>query len=225
MVIVAHPDDAEYLVSGLVSQWTRGGVEVTYAIVTTGDKGSDDPNVTAEQLAMTRRQEQERAAAMLGVARVLFLGHEDGVLQPTLELRRDLTRVIREWRPEIVVTFDPTTRFMTSTYPNHPDHRATGDATVDAVFPAARDRLTFPELLQEGLEPHKVRELWLCATTSPDHWIDVEPVLDRKLAALREHGSQINGSNLEEELREWSRTWAKGGPYELAECFRRVVLN
>jgi LmbE family N-acetylglucosaminyl deacetylase len=225
MVIVAHPDDAEYLVSGLVSQWTKDGTEVTYTIVTTGDKGSEDPTISAEQLALTRKLEQERAASKLGVERVLFLGHEDGVLQPTLELRRDLTRVIRKWRPDVVVTFDPTTRFMTNTYPNHPDHRATGDATVDAVFPAARDRLTFPELLEDGLEPHKVRELWLCATTSPDHWFDVKPVLDTKLAALREHASQMNGSDLEEDLLQWSRTWAQGGPYELAESFRRLVLN
>lgn len=225
MVIVAHPDDADYLASGLVSQWTRGGIEVTYAIVTNGDKGSEDPSESAEELARTRRAEQERAAATLGVERVLFLEYEDGVLEPTLGLRRDLTRVIRQWQPEIVVTFDPETRFMTDTYPNHPDHRATGDATVDAIFPSARDRLTFPELLEEGLEPHKVREVWLCATGSPNHWIDVEPVFEKKLTALKEHTSQVDANSVNEELLQWSRTWAEGGPYELAEGYRRIVLD
>lgn len=225
MVIVAHPDDAEYLTSGLVSLWTRGGIEVAYAIVTNGNKGTENPLVTSEQLAAIRRCEQRRAAARLGVSDVIFLDYEDSELEPTVGLRRDLTRVLRQRRPEIVVTFDPETRFMTETYPNHPDHRATGDAAIDAVFPAARDRLTFPELLEEGLEPHKVRELWLVATHKANHWIDVEPLLEQKLAALREHTSQISEATVEEDLLGWSKSWAEGGPYQQAEAFRRLVLD
>lgn len=225
LVIVAHPDDAEYLVSGLVSLWTRGGIEVVYTIVTNGNKGTEDPLVTSDQLAAIRRREQRRAAERLGVSNVIFLDYEDGELEPTIGLRNEITRLIRQWQPEIVVTFDPETRFMTETYPNHPDHRATGDATVDAVFPAARDRLTFPELFDEGLEPHKVRELWLVATHKANHWIDVDPVLEQKLAALREHASQINEATIEDDLAGWSKRWAEGGPYQQAEAFRRIVLD
>jgi LmbE family N-acetylglucosaminyl deacetylase len=225
MVIVAHTDDAEFLVAGTAALWAREGTEVTYVIVTDGDKGSDDPEMTSERLVAIRKEEQRRAAASLGVKEVLFLGYEDSMLQPTLELRRDLARVIRAHRPQTVVTFDPTTRFITDNYPNHPDHRAAGDAAVDAVFPAARDRLTFPELLDEGLEPHKVRELWLGASSSPNHWVDIEPVLEQKIAALRMHESQLSKFPLEEFIPEMSRVEARGSAYTFAESFRRLVLE
>ncbi|MGB6836197.1 MAG: PIG-L deacetylase family protein [Dehalococcoidia bacterium] len=225
MVVVPHTDDAEFLVAGTAALWAREGTEVTYVIVTNGDKGSDDPGMTSEQLVVIREGEQRRAAASLGVKEVLFLGYEDGMLEPTLQLRRDLTRVIRAHRPHTLVTFDPTTRFITDNYPNHPDHRATGDAAVDAVFPAARDRLTFPELLDEGLEPHKVKELWLGAGSSANHWVDIEPVLEEKIAALRMHESQLSRFPLEELIPEMSKAMAEGGPYTYAESFRRLVLQ
>jgi LmbE family N-acetylglucosaminyl deacetylase len=225
MVIVAHTDDAEFMVAGTVAVWAREGTDVTYVIVTNGDKGSDDPSMTGEQLAATRQAEQREAAAGLGVKEVLFLGYEDSMLQPTLDLRRDLARVIRAHRPHTVLTFDPTTHFITENYPNHPDHRATGEAAVDAVFPAARDRLTFPELLDEGLEPHKTRELWLGASMSPNHWVDIEPVLEQKIAALRKHESQLGQFSVEEFIPQMSRAQAEGSPYTLAESFRRLVLD
>jgi LmbE family N-acetylglucosaminyl deacetylase len=225
MVIAAHPDDTEYTTGALVSTWKREGVEVAYVIVTNGNKGTEDPDLTSDELARIRACEQRRAATRLGVDQVRFLGYEDGMLEPSVGLRRDLTREIRAWRPNIVVTFDPETRFMTETYPNHPDHRATGDATVDAVFPSARDRLSFPELLEEGLEPHKVSEIWLFATHKADHWVDVEPFWEQKLAALKDHASQIDPANAEDDLREWSARWAEGGPYQLAEAFRRIKLD
>jgi LmbE family N-acetylglucosaminyl deacetylase len=225
MVIVAHTDDAEFMAAGTVALWAQKGTEVIYVVVTNGDKGSDDPGITREQLAAIRQAEQQGAASSLGVRRVLFLGYEDSMLQPTLELRRDLARVIRAHRPHTVVTFDPTTRFITENYPNHPDHRATGDAAVDAVFPAARDRLTFPELLNEGLQPHKVKELWLGASGSPNHWVDIEPVLERKIAALRKHESQLNKFPLEEFIPRMAQAQAEGSPYTLAESFRRLVLD
>ena len=225
MVIVAHTDDAEFMAAGTVALWAREGTEVTYVVVTNGDKGSDDPSITGEQLAAIRQAEQRQAAESLGVKEVLFLGYEDSMLQPTLELRRDLARVIRARQPHTVVTFDPTTRFITDNYPNHPDHRAAGDAAVDAVFPAARDRLTFPELLEEGLEPHKVKELWLSATASPNHWVDIEPVLEQKIAALRKHESQLNKFPLEEFIPRMAQAQAEGSPYTVAESFRRLVLE
>jgi LmbE family N-acetylglucosaminyl deacetylase len=225
MVIAAHPDDTEYTTGGLVSSWKRDGVEVAYVIVTNGNKGTEDPDLTSDELARIRACEQRRAATRLGVDQVRFLGYEDGMLEPSVDLRRDLTREIRSWRPDIVATFDPETRFMTETYPNHPDHRATGDATVDAIFPSARDRLSFPELLEEGLEPHKVSQIWLFATHKADHWVDVEPFWEQKLAALKDHTSQIDPETVEADLREWSARWAEGGPYRLAEAFRRIKLD
>jgi len=224
MVIVAHTDDAEFMAGGAVALWARDGTEVTYVIVTNGDKGSEDPLMTGEQLAAIRQTEQRQAAAVLGVKHILFLGYEDSMLEPTLGLRRDLVRAIRAHRPHTVVTFDPTTRFITDNYPNHPDHRVTGDTAVDAVFPAARDRLTFPELLAEGLEPHKVEELWLGAAASPNHWVDIEPVLEVKIAALRKHESQLSQFPLDEFVPQMSRAQARGSPYTLAESFRRLVL-
>src|SRR3989304_3504140 len=225
MVIVAHTDDAEFMAAGTVALWAREGTEVTYVVVTNGDKGSDDPGITGEQLAAIRQGEQRQAAAGLGVKEVLFLGYEDSMLQPTLELRRDLARVIRARQPHTVVTFDPTVRFITDNYPNHPDHRAAGDAAVDAVFPAARDRLTFPELLGKGREPHKVKELWLGAGASANHWVDIEPVLEKKIAALREHPSQLGEFPLDEFIPEMAKGQAQGSPYTYAESFRRVVLE
>jgi LmbE family N-acetylglucosaminyl deacetylase len=225
MVIVAHADDAEFMVAGTVALWVREGTKVTYVIVTNGDKGSDDPNVTGEELAAVRQAEQHRAAASLGVEEVLFLGYEDGMLQSTLELRCDLVRVLRAHAPHTIVTFDPTTRFLSDTYPNHPDHRATGDAAVDAAFPAARDRLTFPELLDEGLQPHKVKEIWLGASSSPNHWVDIESTLDQKIQALREHESQIGEFPIDEFIPQLARDQSQGSPYDKAESFRRIVLD
>lgn len=225
MVVVAHPDDAEFMAAGTVATWTRKGTAVVYVIATDGDKGSDDADLTSEQLKTIRAQEQRQAAAKLGVSEIVFLGYEDSMLQPTLDLRRDIARVIRRYRPSVVVTFDPTNRFITDNYPNHPDHRAAGDAAVDAVFPAARDRLTFPELLTEGLEPHKVQEMWLGATRDPNHWVDIEPFLQDKIAALRAHDSQLRQFNVEQFIPEMAKLVAKGSDFTYAESFRRLVLE
>ncbi len=224
MVVVAHPDDAEFMCAGTVATWARSGTTVVYVIVTDGDKGSDDPKVTSEQLKAIREEEQRKAAAKLGVSEIVFLGYEDSMLQPTLELRRDIARAIRRYRPSVVVTFDPTNRFITDNYPNHPDHRAAGDAAVDAVFPAARDRLTFPELMEEGLEPHKVQEMWLGATREPNHWVDIEAVLQDKIAALRAHDSQLREFNVKEFIPGMAKFEAKGSDFTYAESFRRLVL-
>jgi len=224
MVIVAHPDDAEFLAGGTVALWAQNSTAITYVIVTNGDKGTDDPNLTSEELAVIREDEQRRAAERLGVAQVLFLGYPDSMLQPTLEVRRDLVRVIRQHRPSIVVTYDPTNRFIMDNYLNHPDHRAAGDAALDAVFPAARDRLTFPELLAEGLAPHKVQEVWLGATREPNHWVDIEPVLQDKIEALRIHHSQLHQFPLEQVIPAMARMGAQGSDHTYAEAFRRLVL-
>ena len=225
MIVAAHPDDGEFMAGGTVALWTREGAEVSLVIVTNGNKGTEDPEMTSEKLAVIREEEQRRAAKSLGIGNVIFLDYEDGMLQPSLELRRDLAGVIRKLRPHTVITFDPSTRFIGENYPNHPDHRAAGDATVDAVFPAARDRLTFPELLDQGLEPHKVRELWLGGSATPNHWVDIEATLEAKIKALRIHESQLADMDLEKFIPEMAKGQAEDTNHNFVESFRRVVLD
>jgi LmbE family N-acetylglucosaminyl deacetylase len=224
MVVVAHPDDAEFMAAGTVAKWSRTGSTVTYVIVTKGDKGSDDTGMTPSQLAEIREAEQRAAGKVLGVKNFVFMGYPDGYLEHTLELRRDLARVIRTYRPEVVICFDPTNRFFSDNYVNHPDHRASGDATIDAVFPSARDRLTFPELLADGLEPHKVAQLWLGAAAQPNTFIDIGDTLEVKCKALRAHPSQFSEDviGFVRQLASWS---AEGQEFEFAESFRRFILE
>jgi LmbE family N-acetylglucosaminyl deacetylase len=224
MVVVAHPDDAEFMAAGTVAKWTRAGSAVTYVIVTKGDKGSDDANITPSQLAQMRENEQRAAGKILGVANFVFMGYPDGYLEPTLGLRRDLARVIRTYRPEVVICFDPTNRFLSDNYVNHPDHRASGDATIDAVFPTARDRLTFPELLADGLEPHKVAQLWLGASGQPNTSVNIADTLKLKCDALLAHPSQL-GEDVVEFAMQLARWGAEGQDFEFGESFRRFVLE
>ncbi len=224
MVVVAHPDDAEFMAAGTVAKWTRAGAAVTYVIVTKGDKGSDDPAMTPSRLAEQREAEQRAAGAILGVKNFEFMGFEDGYLEPTLELRRDITRLVRIHRPEVVICFDPTNRIFSDSYVNHPDHRASGDATMDAVFPSARDRLTFPELLADGLEPHKVAQLWLGAPAAANHWVDITDTVEIKRKALLAHPSQL-GPDIVEFVGEMARGVAAGKGFEFGESFRRIILE
>jgi LmbE family N-acetylglucosaminyl deacetylase len=165
LVVVAHPDDGEFLAGAVLSAWCRQGCRAAVCVVTDGDAGSDDPSIPAGELSRVRLQEQRLASAHLGVSEVRCLGHADGTLENTLAVRRDLVRMIREWRPEALITMDPGNRWFGRGYLNHPDHRAAGEAALDAAFPSARDARTFPELLRdEGLQPHKVRFVFLGAT-------------------------------------------------------------
>jgi LmbE family N-acetylglucosaminyl deacetylase len=224
MVVVAHPDDAEFMAAGTAARWARAGAEITYVVVTKGDKGSADPEMTPSRLTTIREAEQRAAGAILGVRNFEFMGYEDGYLQHTLGLRRDLTRLIRIYRPEVTICFDPTTRFLGDMYPNHPDHRASGDATVDAIFPSARDRLTFPELLSDGLEPHKVAQLWLGGSERPNVWIDIGGTLELKKRAMLAHPSQL-GPEIVEVADQFARMAAEGQPFEFAEAFRRIIFD
>jgi len=226
MVIMAHPDDAEFAAGGTVALWTRQGKEVIYLVLTDGSKGSDDPGMTWEGLAAIREAEQRAAAARLGVEDVRFLGYPDGELRPTRQVRRDIVRELRRFRPEIVICQDPTTRYWGNSYINHADHRAAGEAALDAVFPAAGNRLYFPELLAQGYEPHQVKEVWLSGTQNPDHWTDIAATLDLKLAALREHKSQIrDAAALEKRVRERAKLLGEKPGYAYAEAFKRIVLG
>ncbi|MFQ5617039.1 MAG: PIG-L deacetylase family protein, partial [Anaerolineales bacterium] len=155
LVISAHPDDPDFGAAGTVACWAKSGAKITYVIVTDGSKGSSEPDMTSKELIEIRETEQRAAAEVLGVAEVVFLGYEDGRAANTIELRRDLVRQIRLHRPDVLITHDPAARIINNRYINHPDHRAVGDAALDAVFPLARDRLNFPEHEAEGLEPFK----------------------------------------------------------------------
>ncbi|MGD1995909.1 MAG: PIG-L deacetylase family protein [Anaerolineae bacterium] len=225
MVILAHPDDPEFFCGGTVGRWAKEGREIIYVLATHGEGGSDDPRMTREQLACIREEEQRAAARVLGVHEVVFLDYPDGLVIPSLDLRRDLTRQIRRWRPGVVITCDPTLRYRLH-YINHPDHRAVGDAALDAIFPDARNRLQFPDLLQEGLEPHRVREVYIAGAAEPDTEVDITDSLGRKVAALREHRSQISDlDGLEARLREWHRVEGEDGRPRYVERFRRIVLG
>ena len=225
MAIFAHPDDAEHNVAASAAKWAREGREVFYVLCTDGGKGSEDPRMTPALVAKIREAEQREAAKVLGVREVTCLGLEDGHLTPSLEFRRALVRVIRRVRPDVVCCPDPTVRFSRGRRLNHPDHIAVGEAALAAVYPSARDRLMFPELLAEGLEPHKVREVLAWGSTEPDLCIDVSDTIELKIAALHCHRSQRAPSPIDAYLRERARQVGEphGCPY--GEAFTYVRLR
>jgi LmbE family N-acetylglucosaminyl deacetylase len=224
LVVMAHPDDAEFSAGGTLARWTGAGARVSYCVCTDGDKGTSDPHRDPRAVAEERIGEQRAAARVLGVEEVVFLGHPDGVLQPSLELRRDIVRVIRRVRPEAVLCPDPTRRFGPG-YINHPDHRAVGDVALDAVYPSARDPLVFPELVEEGLPPHKVTQVFVANPAEPNCLVDISGTLERKLDALRQHRSQITDDRLRELVPR--RAAEVGAPHGLAaaEAFHHIRLG
>lgn len=192
MGIFAHPDDPEFFCGGTFARWAAEGAEIVFVLATSGDKGSADPEMTSERLVEIREVEERNAATALGVKDVIFLRHKDGELTPSLALRKDIVRQIRLFKPNVVVTCDPTVFWFGDRSLNHPDHRAIGEAVCDAVYPTARDRLNFPEMERdERLEPHKVKQLFICGTSSPTVKVDVTAYVETKIKSLREHKSQI----------------------------------
>ena len=224
MVVVAHADDAEWGCSGTVARWCAQGWEVVYVLCTDGSKGTEDPEMTSQELVKIRQREQLDASKVLGLHQVVFLGYEDAKLQPSIELRRDIAREIRRYRPDILVSMSPLRDLNGDGYVGHPDHLACGEAALAAVFPSARDRLTFPELLEEGLEPHKVAEVWIMEQDNADQYVDVTDYMDTAIAALQAHASQV-GENVAKHMRNWrSRTGSKVG-FAYAEGFKRFRLG
>jgi LmbE family N-acetylglucosaminyl deacetylase len=222
MVVTPHPDDAEYGVAGTVARWAREGKEIIYVVCTSGDKGTSDANVKPEELAKIREQEELAAAKLLGVREVIFLRHPDQGLDDTPEFRKEIVRLIRMYRPETVVTADPYRRYVW-----HRDHRITGQVTLDAVFPFARDHLSYPDLLDEGLQPHKVREILFWAAEDPNYRSNITDTFEIKIAALRCHKSQIGqvpSPELEKWLRQRAEAMAEGEDFELAEAFYRAEI-
>jgi LmbE family N-acetylglucosaminyl deacetylase len=231
MVVMAHPDDPEFGAGGTIAKWAQEGKEVIYVVVTSGDKGSSDPDMTSERLVKIREAEQQAAARRLGVHEVIFLRYTDGEVVPTLELRRDITRQLRRWRPDVVVTHNPTI-FFSDGYINHPDHRAVGEATLAAIFPTARDHLNFPEHKAEGLEPHKVQHVYMSFDPGASTFIDITETIDTKIEALREHKSQIGDrEGFAERMKERAAEIAKRAREqgvaigEYAEAFRFVDMS
>lgn len=225
LVVVAHPDDVDFGAAGSVAAWVKSGIEVSYCIVTDGDAGGSDRSVERCALAAVRRDEQRAAAAEVGVGDVTFLGYSDGRLTPSIELRRDISRQVRIQRPQRLVCQSPD-RMWDRLAASHPDHLAVGEATVCAAYPDARNPFAHPELLEDGLEPHAVAELWLMASPAPDRVVDVTETFERKIAALRCHRSQVgDGAGLEEWLRGWLSHGARAAGMaegRLAESFRVV---
>lgn len=227
LVVTAHPDDVDFGAAGSVAAWTAAGAEVTYCVVTDGDAGGFDERVPRGDIPAIRRAEQTVAAAEVGVKEVLFLGYPDGRLEASLDLRRDLARVIRQVRPDRVVGQSPE-RNWERIFASHPDHLAAGEALLRAVYPDARNPFAFPELLEEGWDAHTVPEVWLMASPRADTFVDVTDTFERKLAALRAHASQETDRDglLESRLRGWlSANAAAAGlaAGRLAEGFQRVV--
>lgn len=221
MVIAAHPDDPEFGCAGTVARWAGEGSEVTYLLLTSGDKGSRELRTPPGVLAATREEEQRAAARELGVSEVIFLRHPDGLLENTMALRRELCGYIREHQPDVVLAIDPWRKYQL-----HPDHRAAGQAALDAVY-AAREWYIFPEQLLGDREPWRVKDVYLFWTDSPDFWVDVSGSIEARLAALQQHTSQVGQrrEQVAERIRERARAEAKGTEYEYAEGLKHFKLG
>jgi len=228
MTVVAHPDDAEWGCSGTVAKLVSEGWEWVYVICTDASKGTSDRELSREEISGIRYEEQRNAGKVLGLKDVVFLSHPDSYLEPTLDLRRDIAREIRRYRPDVVITPYPMRNLDGSWGVGHPDHIAAGEATLSAVFPSARDHLTYPDMLEEGLEPHKVAEVWIMGHPEPDIYIDVSDWVDTSANALLQHKSQMNGYDAEkasEVIRKTRRNRAVGRGMDYAEAFKRIPFR
>lgn len=222
LVFTPHPDDAEFGVAGSVVHWVKEGKSVVYVVCTNGNKGTNDPDMKPEQLATIREEEQLAAAKTLGVREVVFLRHPDQELEDTPEFRKEIVRLIRIYQPETVITADPYRQYLW-----HRDHRIAGRVVLDAVFPYARDLYSYPDLIEEGIQPHKVREVLLWGAEDLNCRFNISDTFEQKITALRCHKSQVGKipvGELEERLRQRCQMMAQGQDYELAEAFHQVEI-
>jgi LmbE family N-acetylglucosaminyl deacetylase len=227
-VFMAHADDAEFSCAGTVAKWVAEGHRVSYVLLTNSDKGSDDPAMTSERLAAIREEEQRAACAILGVADIVFLRYPDMTLDAKdPKLKMDLVRTMRQLRPDVVVCPDPSRWWHGYQYINHPDHRAAGEAVLHAAFPAAGNRLWHPELLAEGLEPIKLKEIWIIGGDEPNVFVDITPYMETKIAALRAHASQMGEWDPGPMVQQWAAEDGKRAdpPVPFAEDFRRFTTS
>jgi len=228
LAVFAHPDDPEFGAGGSMAKLAQDGAEVTYVIVTDGRQGGEDPKQKDSDLVAIRQREQRAAAKVLGIKRVEFLGYKDGHLSPDLKLRRDIVRMIRKYKPELVITHVPGRVLDAPMGGSHPDHIAVGEATMAAVYPDSRNPRAFRGLLKEGYAPHIVNEVWIPFWMMGDHFVDISKTLDLKLAALKKHKSQVSKPGMEWDVDKWirkrHRDIGKKGGYRYAESFKRITV-
>ncbi|MCA9954087.1 MAG: PIG-L family deacetylase [Ardenticatenaceae bacterium] len=224
MFIFAHPDDIEFSVAGTAAKWASQGCENTYVVITDGNVGSHDPDMSSAQLAQIRRQEQTAAAEVAGAVNCFYLGYDDGSLEPTLELRKQLVKLIRQYRPNAVVCGDPNMYYRGERL-NHPDHRAAARAVFDAVFPACEMRLLYPEFEAEGIQPHKVNFVFITTDQDLNHYVDISETINTKLKALHQHRSQLGDIDYSDRLRERASAVGKQVGLAYAEAFRRFTVT
>lgn len=225
--IHAHPDDQEFTVAGTLARWSQAGSTVVSVIVTSGEAGSNDAARGVDykpELARLREIEQSAACSLLGVQETIYLHYPDGELEPTMGLRKELTSLIRKYKPEAVVTGDPQSVFYGNGYINHPDHRAAAQAALYAVFPSAETRLIFTDLLEAGYEPHKVKRLYVHGSEKSDTWVDISGTIDVKISALKKHASQLGDWDPGQMIREWAAEEGKDHGLQFAEAFK-VMIN
>jgi LmbE family N-acetylglucosaminyl deacetylase len=228
MSIHAHPDDQDFTVAGTLAKWGKAGCKIVSVIVTSGDAGSNDPSKSAAykvDLGKLRELEQQAANSVLGISQTIFLGYPDGEVVPSIELRRELTRLIRRHKPEVVVTGDPSAMFYGNEYVNHPDHRAASEAAIYAAFPSAGSRMMFADLLDEGLTPHDVKRLYIHGNDKPDTWVDITTTMDLKIQALKMHVSQGDTHEADQMLRDWAEEEGKPKSMRYAEAYRVMILK
>jgi len=228
MSIHAHPDDQEFSIGGTLAKWARAGCEIISVTITSGDSGSNDVTKDGSykpELARLRETEQMAANEALGVKRTVFLRYPDGELQPTIELRKELTRLIRQYKPDVVLCGNPEAWFYGNEYVNHPDHRAAAQAACEAAFPSAGTRLIFTDLLEAGYEPHNVKKLYIHGIDKPDTWVDISETIDIKVKALQQHVSQIPVDEVEKWMKDWAKEDAKDKEFEYAESYRVMKLS
>lgn len=224
MAIVAHPDDIEFSCAGTAARWAKAGARIAYLLCTSGDVGIAEPGMTRARATEIREAESRAAAEIAGVRDVIFLREPDGMLEATIALRKRIVREIRRFRPEVIITGDPTVVFSSADYINHPDHRAAAQAALDATFPAAGQPNLFEELAAEGLTAFKPRKVYITAWDKGDTYVSIDETIDVKVAALRAHKSQMRDWDPEPMIREWSAEAAKGKEMQYAESFRVVTL-
>jgi LmbE family N-acetylglucosaminyl deacetylase len=228
MSIVAHPDDQDFTISGALAKWAKAGCRVISVLITSGNSGSNDVTKGAEykpELAKIREAEQLAANEILGIQETVFLRYPDGELVADLKLRKDLTRLIRIHKPDVVVTGNPQAWFYGNEYINHPDHRAAAEAAITAVFPSAGTRLIFTDLLEEGYEPHNVKRVYIHGAEKNDTWVDIAETIDIKIAALKKHVSQVDTHEVDQWMREWAKEEGKEKDLPFAEAYKVMILQ
>jgi LmbE family N-acetylglucosaminyl deacetylase len=229
LVVTAHPDDLDFGCSGTIALWRKKGIEVSYVICTNGDQGGEDPSVPREEMPKIRQREQRDAGKVVGVEKITFLGYRDGWLEPTIALRKEIVRQIRIHKPDRMVIQSPD-RNWDRLFSSHPDHLAAGEAAIQAVYPDARNAFAFEDLLKdEGLQPHRVREVWVMSAASPNHFVDITETIALKINALHAHVSQTaHNPKMEEMVRSWGEKNAEAMGLEkgrYAEIFRVINTN